>query len=279
MNATRTVTPDGTTLATEHLPGAGALVVVLHGFTGDRETMRALASELTPAHEVLLIDLVGHGESDSPTGLEPYRMPAVVDQVLSVLADRSPGSTHLLGYSMGGRVALSMARRAPWFFGSVITVSATAGIEDPVARAERHRLDLERADRLEAIGVTAFIDEWLDQDLFAPLRRRLGPEGVERAKLQRASADTHGLAQSLRGTGTGAMEPVWDAVSGFRCSVLALAGALDQAYVERAERLAATARDGRCVVVEECGHALPMEAPEASAQHVLRFLEHWQARP
>ena len=279
MTATRTVTPDGTALATERLAGPGPLVAILHGFTGDRDTMRPLADGLGPAHEVLLVDLVGHGRSDAPTGLEPYRMTSVVDQVLSLLSDRSPGSTHVLGYSMGGRVALSMARRAPWFFASVITLSATAGIEDPTERAERHREDLARADRLDTIGVEAFVDEWLDQDLFAPLRSRLGPDGVERAKANRAKADGHGLAQSLRGTGTGAMEPVWDAVPGFRCPLLALAGALDPPYVERARRLATTAADGHCVVLEECGHALPLEAPEATARHVLRYLEHWADSP
>ena len=82
MNTVLRATPDGTTLATERLPGDGPLVMVLHGFTGDRNSMRPFAHALTPAYEVLLVDLVGHGESDSPEHLEPYRMPSVVDQAL-----------------------------------------------------------------------------------------------------------------------------------------------------------------------------------------------------
>lgn len=279
MTTDRRQTPDGTTLATETLPGEGNPVVVLHGFTGDRNSMRPMSERLAPAHEVLLVDLVGHGESTAPPSLEPYHMPAVVDQVLSLVADRAPGSVHLLGYSMGGRIVLSMAQRAPWFFASVTTLSATAGIEDPRDRADRHDLDLANADRLEEIGVAEFIDEWLDQDLFTPLRERLGPEGVVRAKASRSNADPRGLANSLRGTGTGAMTPVWGAVPALRCPVLAVAGALDAPYVAKARRLAEIAGDGHCVVVDGCGHALPMEDPAAVARPVAAFLEGWATEP
>jgi 2-succinyl-6-hydroxy-2,4-cyclohexadiene-1-carboxylate synthase len=235
--------------------------------------MRPFAGLLSARHEVVLPDIVGHGESDAPTLLEPYRMSSVVDQLLAIVGDRAPMSTHLVGYSMGGRIALSMAARAPWFFASVTTLSATGGLSDPGVRAERHEQDLRRADRLEETGIAAFIDEWLDQDLFAPLRAAIGAERLREMKLERSRASPIGLANSLRGTGTGAMPPVWDRLASLRCPLLAVCGALDPAYVDVAEQLSASAGNGSAITLPGLGHALPMENPDAVARAVLDFLE------
>lgn len=272
MSRDRRVTPDGTALVTETRPGSGPLVVVLHGFTGDHTTMEPFADALSATHEVLLVDLIGHGDSDAPDRLEPYRMASVVDQVLSLVADRDPGTVHLAGYSMGGRIALSMAHRAPWFFASIAVMSATAGIADPVERAERQRRDQMLADRVEAIGVSRFVEEWLAADLFGPLRACLGARGLRAEIAARSTATAIGLANSLRGTGQGSMPPLWEGLGNVRSPLLALAGEGDPTYVQLAERLARSAHDGRVVTVARCGHALPMEKPARVAGLVLEFL-------
>ncbi len=269
----RFATPDGTTLAVRRRPGPGPTALVLHGFTGSAATMAPFIDALPPDLSVVAPDIVGHGDSDAPDRLEPYTMASVVDQVLSLVADHEPTTVHLAGYSMGGRIALSMAARAPWFFASVTSISATAGLADPRERAARHDLDYERAAEVERLGPRDFVTNWLALDLFAPLRAAMGSERLAAEITARSQSSAVGWANSLRGTGTGSMPPVWDRLSALRAPLLALAGGLDGRYVRLADELASVPPDGQAIELAGLGHALPMEDPGATAAAVGDFLK------
>jgi len=269
----RVPTADGTHLHVTRYDGTGHLIVALHGFTGTAESMGELVERVRGDRPAVLIDIVGHGQSDAPSALEPYSMGSVVDQVLSVVGPHQPGTVHLLGYSMGGRVALSIAARAPWFFASVTALSASPGIADPRERQARYDDDHALAERLEKIGLEAFVDEWLSLELFAPYRAAIGDAGVRATRNERCGANPVGLANSLRGTGTGSMPPVWHALPSIRTPLLSVAGALDTKYVHLGRRMAEAAHNGRAEVVEGCGHVVHVENCAAVAALVADFLE------
>lgn len=266
------VTADGTTLAVRSVEGDGPLLVALHGFTGDGSTMVPLVEACRDGRPAMLIDIVGHGASDTPAIVEPYSMASVVDQVLSVIGPRDIGTVHLLGYSMGGRIALSMAARAPWYFASVTSLSSTPGIQDPQVRAERHDADLRRAERIETIGVESFVDEWLKLDLFASYVATLDEAALAATVGQRCRASAVGLAHSLRGTGTGAMAPVWLSLPALRTPLLAIAGALDANYVNIAHRMAEAAPFGEAAIIAGAGHVAHHENCSAVGARVTEFL-------
>lgn len=267
------LTPDGTSLGVRTFAGQGDLVVGLHGFTGNGATMQPLIEAVRGERRALLIDCIGHGASDAPAHLEPYEMNSVVDQYLSIIGHQPPGSVHLIGYSMGGRIALSMAARAPWYFASITILSATPGLSDPVERAARHEADQTLANRIEADGVEAFLDWWLERPIFAPMVAKLDPAQLAATRTQRMSAHATGLANSLRGTGTGSMSPVWPMLAALRSPLLALAGELDATYVDIAEQIAQAAPFGRFEVIPSAGHALHVENPDAVSHLVGDFLE------
>ncbi len=256
---THAAAADGTMLAVRTIDGDGPLIVGLHGFTGDGTTLLPLLNAVRDGRPVMAPDIVGHGESGVPDHTEPYTMASVVDQVLSLIGPRPPGSVHLVGYSMGGRIALSIAARAPWYFASITTISASAGIADPTERAARATQDDALATRLEAIGIEAFIDEWLELSLFEPYVRALDEKGRVETVAQRRTNSTTGLARSLRGTGTGAMPPVWAALGSLRSPLLAVAGALDSKYVDIATEMAERAPNGTARIVEGAGHVVHVE--------------------
>ena len=264
---------DGTSLAVRRLEGTGNPIVTLHGFTGDGSTMLPLLEACRNGRPAMAIDLVGHGASASPESLEHYAMSSVVDQVLSLIGPHDPATVHLLGYSMGGRVALSIAARAPWYFGSIITVSSTPGILDPVQRTARYEADQERAEHLETVGLESFIDEWLSLPLFAPYVAALGDTERAQTIAQRCSGNVLGLANSLRGTGTGSMPPTWQTLPSVRSPVLAIAGALDTAYVETAKRIAEAAPFGQSAIIDGVGHVAHHENCSAVAAPIAAFLE------
>lgn len=264
--------PDGIELAYRRLEGTGDLIVAIHGFTGDGTTMFPLVDEIRNGRPALLVDVVGHGRSEAPTNLEHYAMSSVVDQILSLIGPHQPETVHLIGYSMGGRIAFSMAARAPWYFASVTTLSATPGIEDPVDRASRYDSDQAQANKLEEVGLETFIDEWLALSLFEPYRQALSAEALEQTVAQRLQNTSVGLANSLRGTGTGSMPPVWNALASIRSPLLTVAGGLDERYVDIARAVADAAPFGRCEVIDGVGHVVHQENLSAVAAVVHAFL-------
>ena len=97
-------------------------VIILHGFTGDGSTMRALADLADPA--AIVPDLVGHGAGPHSTDPADYTVDAMADAVLALAGDRCD----LVGYSMGGRVALTAACRHPERVRSLTLIGASAGL-------------------------------------------------------------------------------------------------------------------------------------------------------
>lgn len=279
MTTHNVATPDGTTLATAYVQGSSdEIVVFLHGFTGRGDDWAGIASALQSSRSQLMVDIVGHGSSDQPDRIEPYEMGSVVDQILSLLSNRPVGTVHLVGYSMGGRIALAMAARAPWFFASATLVSSSPGIADPAARQDRRDADDALADRIETIGVDSFMDEWFELPLFSSLIDRLGPDLVAAEKRKRTDVGTEGLANSLRGTGTGAMPPLWQALAAIRSPVLCVSGALDSKFGQLAEDMIDELPDGRHYRVPGAGHSLLLEAPNELAEALGMFHEETSGR-
>ncbi|HEV2999213.1 MAG TPA: alpha/beta fold hydrolase [Solirubrobacteraceae bacterium] len=177
--------------------------------------------------------------------------------------DRLKGSDPftLAGYSMGGRIALHLALEQPELVRRLVLVSTTAGIEDPEERAARRAADERLADEIERDGVEAFADRWGAQPLFAGQPPAVAAAARE-DRLRHTAAE---LSTTLRGLGTGAMEPVWDRLHELAMPAVVLAGERDAKFRAIGERLAAALPRGELVVVEGAGHAVHLEAPAAVA--------------
>ena len=104
-------------------------------------------------------------------------MAACVGQLASVLEELDVHDAHLIGYSMGGRVALAFCVAHPARVASALLVGASAGIRDPQQRMDRVRDDEALAERIEREGVEAFVEFWISQ-AFLVDARRLGARGV-----------------------------------------------------------------------------------------------------
>ncbi|RMH71563.1 MAG: alpha/beta fold hydrolase [Actinomyces sp.] len=264
--ATTRVRAGGVELAVDRR-GTGPPVLVLHGFTGSAGAMAPLCDRLTRGHHLVVPDLAGHGRSSVPSSPGEGSVAALAAQVLSVLDVFSLEAAHLVGYSMGGRVALTVAAAAPHRLRSLVTIGATGGITDPARRAERRRADAARADRLLAEGIEAFVDAWMALPLFAG-EARLGPGHLRRARERRLAQRVEGLVAALRWAGTGTMAPLDEALARVSVPATFVAGAEDTRFVAEAERLAARVAHGRAVAVPDAGHAAHLERPDLVAEVV-----------
>ena len=175
----------------------------------------------------------------------------------------------LCGYSLGGRLALHAAVREPDRFAGLITVSATAGIDDPDARAARTEADERLAAWIENAAIDDVVAIWERQPLFADQSESL----VEQQRPGRLSHDPRELASLLRTAGQGVLEALWGELSRLSLPVLVVAGARDRRYAEVARRLADVVPDGRLQIVAGAGHAPQLERPDLVAGVLRDFID------
>lgn len=248
-------------------------VVLLHGFTGSAEAMSGLAEGLSDAYRVLAVDLPGHGKTEMPqSALRYFSMESTVSCLWDALDELEAERANLVGYSMGGRVALSAAVARPKRVASVVCLGASSGIADPIERTQRREADEALASSIVSDGVEQFVDSWLAQPLFASLASRLSSAEFQASRQQRLANTAEGLAFSLRGIGTGSMKPLHDALADAEFPCLWIAGAEDAKFAAIGEEMSATMPNGRCALISDAGHSVHLENPAATLSAIGDFL-------
>ena len=252
--------------------GQGLPIFMLHGFTGDTTTWHSLAGSLSEQYTTILVDLIGHGNSDAPEDPSRYSMGRCVDDLVALADHLGVEEAVWMGYSMGGRVTLCLGVAAPERCRALVLEGASGGIEDDYARETRVLADEALAGRIEEEGVGWFVDYWESQALFAS-QDRLGEEARARLRRQRLGNRVNGIANSLRGMGTGAQEAVYSRLPGFRKPVLFLAGEEDEKFVELGRRMSYIVPNGRFELIRDVGHCSHLENPRDFEARVWAFLD------
>jgi 2-succinyl-6-hydroxy-2,4-cyclohexadiene-1-carboxylate synthase len=255
--------------------GAGAncqqTLVLLHGFTGSAASWIDLLPGLQePGRRLIALDLPGHGHSDAPAQPARYACERCGADICAALLALGVGAQEavLLGYSLGGRIALTIA--CSGFLRALILESASAGIRDPGEREQRRQSDDLLARRIENAGVEAFVTEWERLPLFAS-QCNLPEAAREALRAQRLRNRASGLANSLRGAGAGVQGPLHTHLPMLDLPVLLLAGALDEKYCRIAREMAASLPRARMEIVPGAGHAIHLEQPAGFAHLVNTF--------
>ncbi len=264
-------TIDGLRYAIEET-GTGQPLVLLHGFTGRAANWRPLLPRLAERHRVIAMDLPGHGDSDAPAKFTRYKMDRVAADLVELLTRRDALPAHWLGYSMGGRLALYVAVKHPAAVRSLILESATAGLSNRAERQARRAADEALAARIERGGMAAFVAYWEQLPLFAGLAR-LPEEARAALHHQRLDNNPLGLANSLRGMGTGAQLSLWSRLKGLDAPTLLIAGTDDAKFVGLSQRIAAAVPGATLRLVRDAGHTVHLERPECFVEVVAGFLE------
>jgi 2-succinyl-6-hydroxy-2,4-cyclohexadiene-1-carboxylate synthase len=254
--------------------GSGPPLLLIHGFTGRGSDWTPLLPELRRVATTVTVDLLGHGNSDSPTDPARHAIERQAADVAAILRRLHLTPATVMGYSMGARVALRLAITAPSLVARLILESPSAGIADPAERAARRASDEELARLAERDGIEAFMARWESLPIFDS-ERSLPPDVRARHHAERLRCRPDGLAASLRGAGQGSMEPLHSRLDSVTAPTLAIAGELDGVGAPRARAIAAAIRNAALALVPGAGHAPHREQPEQVTRLVLEFL----ARP
>lgn len=253
--------------------GQGPALLCLHGFTGSAATWAPFVAEWSRRFRVVCVDLLGHGASDAPADPGRYAMDRSVADLLGVLDRLGLDGAAVLGYSMGGRVALALALEAPERVAALVLESASPGLRDPEERRARAQADAALADAIEREGIAAFVERWEAQPLFSS-QARLDAATRAALRAQRLRNSPEGLAGSLRGLGAGVQPSFWDRLGELKRPALFIAGALDEKFCAVARAMHAAAPGSRLAVVPGAGHAVHLERPDAFGRLVLEFVLH-----
>ncbi len=251
--------------------GSGEPLVLLHGFTGCAANWRGVMERPAGRYRVLAVDLLGHGHSDAPAEIERYAMPNAAADLGSLLQQCDALPAHWLGYSMGGRLALYVAVNHPQWVRSLILESASPGLREAAERAARRQQDEALAERIEAEGIDAFVHNWEAMSLFAS-QRQLSAETRAALRAGRLANSTRGLANSLRGMGTGAQPSLWERLGEIERPALLIAGELDSKFVSINRQMAGAIPGAALRVVAGAGHTVHLERPDAYVELALGFL-------
>jgi 2-succinyl-6-hydroxy-2,4-cyclohexadiene-1-carboxylate synthase len=243
-------------------------VVLLHGFLGDKEDWLDFLKRPGDSFDTIAIDLPGHGSS-TEVPERYFNFDECSDAIAGVLTSIGVARYCLIGYSMGGRIALYHALRHEDKIRSLVMISANPGIKSEDERRERYEADLRLATDLESRGLDSFIDRWYSQPLFDSLKMH---PGFERTKTRRLDGSAEALSRALRAFSVGAQPPLWDQLADLTIPVLCVAGERDQQYVELATRTADLCRRGKLCIISGAGHAVHLEEPQELAPAVRPFI-------
>ncbi len=232
-------------------------VLFLHGFMGSSADWREVMAALGDRAFCVAADLPGHGAS---LGLstEAYTIEGSARAVINTLDRLDVELLVVVGYSMGGRLALFLALRYPGRCAGLFLESASPGLESASERAARRAADGSKAKRLESGDLEAFLRDWYRQPLFAPLAR--DENLLHRIVQARRSNEPGELARSLRGMGVGNQPSLWRELEGLRVPVLAVAGGLDEKYARASSRMAGISPRIQSELVGGVGHNVHDEA-------------------
>lgn len=221
-----------------------------------------------PAQRALLL---AHG-GRAPAPDEPLFEQMVED----LRRQLDPNPSILIGYSLGGRVALaaltrmSSTERAK--IRGLVLEGVHPGLVDDEARRERRQLDEARAQAIATQSAEAFLDQWYQQPIFGALASddaRRSALVHERAK----TLDPSSIARVFGECSPGLVPPQWDTLKELTCPILFVVGEHDARYRAVAQDIANACPHVSVATIPNAGHNTHRDAPEAFSGEVARFIE------
>ena len=262
---------DVSTLATRTVGDRGPHVVFVHGLFGQGRNFATIAATLARSgHRVTLVDLPNHGHSPWRDGQDYVEMAELVDEVLTGIPD---GPVTLVGHSMGGKTAMTLALRHPGHLAGLVVVDI-APVEYPAARNGDEFARFIAA--MQALELTTLTDR---RQADAELAGAVDNQATRAFLLQSLVREGDGwrwrlnldvLARSLAGL-AGFPDP---GDAHFDGPTLWIAGA-DSPYVreEYRPRMDALFPETRLVRIKGAGHWVHSEQPSVFVDVITRFVD------
>jgi 2-succinyl-6-hydroxy-2,4-cyclohexadiene-1-carboxylate synthase len=245
-------------------------LLFLHGFMGCGEDWLPLAEALADQFYCLMPDLPGHGRHLALPLDQPLHFQNIVLSLERFLDELALEQVSLVGYSMGGRLALYTAVTLPGRVQALALEGANPGLAEDQARRQRASLDDDYAELLLTEGVDRFMERWYDLALFSSLKAR--PALLAALKAGRRQNDPRWLAKIISELSPGRQPALWERLEKLSMPVLFMAGALDTKYTTLALELKVRLPQAEVALIPGAGHNIHLEQPELFVRRLRAFL-------
>lgn len=246
------------------------IILLLHGFTGDLQDFTPIIALLSPSYYCLAVDLPGHGKTSIRGEETCYNMSNTALGLIHLLDDLQIHKCLLLGYSMGGRLALYMTLHFPDRFEKVVLESASPGLKTQKERSHRLESDLQIAQKLENSNLQEFLYYWYDRPLFQSLKKSPNFERLIETRLANNPIE---LAKSLRNMGTGKQPSLWEKLAQNQIPLLLLAGEYDDKFQRINAEIASLCPAAHNKIVSKAGHNIHFENIDEFVGAVRQFYD------
>jgi 2-succinyl-6-hydroxy-2,4-cyclohexadiene-1-carboxylate synthase len=232
------------------------LILLLHGFTCDSQDFSSIISLLSQSYCCLAVDLPGHGKTRVSGDETCYNISNTAQALINLLDDLQIDKCLLLGYSMGGRLALYMTLHFPDRFEKVVLESASPGLKTAKDRSHRLQSDSQLAQNLENSNFKEFLLSWYDRPLFQSLKKSPNFDRLIEARLANNAIE---LAKSLRNMGTGNQPSLWAQLAQNQIPLLLLVGEYDDKFTTINTEMANLCSAASLQIVPKSGHNIHFE--------------------
>lgn len=238
--------------------GQGTPLVLTHGFAGTTYMWRPQVAALSQRCRLILYDMRGHGQSDSPPALAAYSLEIALNDLHQLLRHLGAEQAVVGGLSLGGYLSLHFYRQHPEMVRALLLADTGPGFRNPQRREEWDRACFARAELLEKGGMEAFANSpFASFDYYTPRELLL-------------KLDPIGLANVSRAVMAGA----WgvEIVPQVAVPTLVVCGERDADFIPATEYMAAAIPNARKAIIANAGHGANVDNPEAFNRAVLDFL-------
>ncbi len=251
------------------LPG----ILMLHGFLGSGKDWSHYAERLEDRYACFMPDLPGHGKTAGVYTAARF-FEKTCDNLSQLAGKIHPQPLHLVGYSMGGRLALHLALHYPERFRSAVIISSSPGLKTPEEKAARRESDDRLAESITT-DFNRFLDTWYGLQLFEPLKKHpLFPEILERRAANRPEA----IAAALKQLSTGRQPSLWNKLTENRLPIGFFVGEKDTKYVEIGHQMVNLCPYSELFIFPGCGHTLHIENRHLFLERLQLFLQKQENR-
>ncbi len=171
----------------------------------------------------------------------------------------------LIGYSLGGRIALHALLNSPQYWSGAVIISAHPGLSNQSERDQRIQRDFAWAKRFEENDWNTVISDWNSQPVFKG--------SIREPERKPSSYSRQLIADSLRGCSLGVQSDLSNRLKEFTKPILWVVGERDTKFLTLAEDLKSNHSSIQVVVVPQSGHRVLFDQPELLSQILIQYLE------
>ncbi|WP_375512575.1 2-succinyl-6-hydroxy-2,4-cyclohexadiene-1-carboxylate synthase [uncultured Nostoc sp.] len=247
-------------------------ILFLHGFMGNIDEFNEAIKLLSDEFYYLIVDLPGHGKTQVLGGDDYYTMANTAHALINLLDELKIPKCFLVGYSMGGRLALYLTLHFPERFHKVVLESASPGLLTEAERLERIKIDTQIGRKLtrtiEKSDFYVFLSNWYNQPIFGYIKNHPKYECMIESRLQN---NPHELDKSLRFMGTGYQPSLWEKLQVNKIPLLLLVGEYDKKFISINTEMAKF-EFAELKIISNAGHNIHFENTLAFVENIKYFL-------